>query len=153
MRQVLLIALLASNLVLPAFADPYSNQGVPKTYMESSFSPTAAQSNNRFGLPNTILSPYTGSPGDALSQGRPKGGGSASGTAAVPSVGLPACSMGAAVRTPGDRMRSDMGRQINGQAMQPRTVYRPQMQYQQAPRQTQYAQVFTYSSYPKTGQQ
>ena len=153
MRQVLLIALLASNLALPAFADPYSNQGVPKSHMESSFSPTAAQSNNRFGLPITILSPYTGRPGDALSQGRPAGGGTAAGTAAATAVGLPACNMGAAVRTPGDRIRSDMGRQINGQAIQPRTVYRPQMQQQQAPRQAQYAQVFTYSSYQKTGQQ
>ena len=150
MRQYLLIAVLASNFVLPAFADPYQNQGVPKTYMESSYSPTAQNSNNRFGLPMTVHSPYTGRPGDALSQGRQMAG--AAGGAAPMSAGLPACNMGAAVRTPGDHMRSDMNRQINGQPMRPQTMYRPQLSATQAPRQQQYTQAYTYSSYPKSGQ-
>lgn len=151
MRQILIIAFLASNIVLPAFADPYqSRDNVPRTYMDSSYSGTAQQ-NNRFGLPHTVFGPGVGRPGDSVSKGYQVGGapiGAVQNSAIPTATRLPACVMGQAVRTPGDNMRSDMRRQINGQPMQSRPMY--QQQNQQA--KSQYAQAFTYSSYPKSPQ-
>lgn len=148
-KKVLFATLVASLVLQPVSAQQryyYKSDmaGVPGSYMESSHSPTANNANPH-GLPLVIHGPAVGQPGDAVSR-------NVVNQKAGAQVGLPPVKNSLYMGTPGDGIRTDLHRQINGQPMVSRRAVNSTIQNagrQQA--QTFYQPViYGYGDYTKT---
>ncbi len=127
-------------------ANQANQSGLPNTqptYIpEGSISRTAT-GRDRFGLPNTIHSPYVGRPGDGVSAGQfnnGAGGGQASGGTRN---GLPLVRNSPYMAGPGDSIRSDMNHRIDGSVVPQRRLVR----VQQAPQAQLQTDVYHYGTY------
>jgi hypothetical protein len=113
--QVMVTLLAAASFLLPASAQTAARKQYQQS-LDKAQSYSQALPPGSVGLPACIHGPAVGQPGDNVSRGQFNSGGNYSQSARNSAVGLPQCRNSPYMGEPGDNIRSDLGRQISGQA-------------------------------------